>query len=221
MTTETPAEKYYDLLASRYDDLTKDNGAWTPPTQVAKVLSRCTQPRDKVLIVGIGTGKDLSGLPNHSTQFVEGVDISRLMLDECAKKYPTVTLHHGEFMTFTGFARSTYDLIICSGTLEFIADFDGFFLKCARLLAPKGILLLTYEPVIYGHAWQNDTESDTMGINTEKAGFVGFKTFRRSLHQYAVATLRAKLRTTEHFSFIAYKKSSVDIIYNFAVCQGK
>jgi ubiquinone/menaquinone biosynthesis C-methylase UbiE len=221
MTAETPAEKYYDLLASRYDDATKVNSAWSPPTQVAKALSRFTQPLDNVLIVGIGTGADLSALPDFATQFVEGVDISRLMLDKCAKKYPTVTLHHGEFMTFTGFARSAYDLIICSGTLEFIADFDGFFLKCARLLAPNGALLLTYEPVIYGHAWQNDAESDTMGVNAEKAGFAGFRTFRRSLHQYAVASLGAKLETIEHFSFIAYKKENVDIIYNFAVCQRK
>lgn len=219
MTTELSAEKYYDLLASRYDEATKSNSTWSPPSQVAKALSGFNQPRDNVLIVGIGTGSDLPALQDFATQFIEGIDISRLMLDECAKKYPTVILHHGEFMTYTNFARSAYDLIICSGTLEFIADFDGFFLKCARLLAPEGALLLTYEPVIYGHAWQNDAESDTMGINAEKAGFVGFKTFRRTLHQYDVATLGAKLQTTEHFSFIAYKKASVDIIYNFAICK--
>ena len=184
MTTEKLAEKYYDLLASRYDDAARESSTWFPPSQVAKALSEFTQPRDNVLIVGIGTGIDLPALPDFATQFIEGIDISRLMLDECAKKYPTVTLHHGDFMTFTKFTRSAYDLIICSGTLEFIADFDGFFLKCARLLAPNGALVLTYEPVIYGHAWQNDAESDTTGINAEKAGFVGFKTFRRTLHQY-------------------------------------
>lgn len=221
MTTEISAEKYYDLLASRYDDATKVTSAWSPPSQVAKALSRFTQPRNNVLIIGIGTGKDLSVLPNFATHFVEGVDISRLMLDECAKKFPTVTLRHGDFMTFAGFARSAYDLIICSGTLEFISDFEGFFLKCARLLAPNGALLLTYEPVIHGHVWQNDAESDTVGINAEKARFAGFKTFRRTLHQYDVATLRAKLETIEHFSFIAYRKANIDIIYNFAVCQRK
>lgn len=219
MNTTKLAETYYDLLAAKYDEATLKDGAWTPPTQVARALERMSQDLDSVLIIGVGTGHDLSALPYPSSMSVEGIDVSQKMLDICETKYPWVKLHYGDFMTFCNFAKPKYDLLVCSGTLEFIPNFAGFFERCASLLSPEGALLLTYEPVIYGHQWQKDAEADTLGESAEKYNLVGFKTYRRTIHEYEIATKTAGLSTTEHYAFVSYKKAEVDIIYHFAVCQ--
>jgi ubiquinone/menaquinone biosynthesis C-methylase UbiE len=219
MTTTELAEKYYDLLAPRYDSATLAEGAWTPPDQISGALARLSQPKDSILFIGIGTGHDLKSLTDLSQLWIEGIDLSNEMLKVCAGKYPSAKLHQADFMAFNGFTRSAFDVIVCSGTLEFIPDFNGFFRKCHMLLNDGGALMLTYEPVIYGHKWQKDAESDTLGEVAAKAGFTGFKTYRRSLQQFAFACHGAGLKTSEHFSFVSYKKSEIEIIYNFAVCE--
>ncbi len=219
MSKNTLVEQYYDNLASRYDTATMADGAWSPPTQVAKAIERLSQSFDSVFVIGIGTGHDLSVLPTEKPLVVEGIDVSREMLEICRGKYPSAILHHGDFMKESAYSKEKYDLIVCSGTLEFIEDFEGFFEKCSSMLNDKGAMLLTYEPIVFGHQWQKDFESDTLGEKAEESGFSGFKTYRRSIFQYQQATESANLSTIEHYSFVSYKKSDVDIVYNFAVCQ--
>ncbi len=65
------------------------------------------------------------------------------MVAKAYSKFQDVQLHHGDFMKFVGFKLSSYDLIICSGTLEFISDYYGFFVKCSELLSKYGELIVT------------------------------------------------------------------------------
>jgi len=212
-------EKYYDRLSQRYDEATEKEGAWTPPMQLAQALRRLQQPYRSLLAIGVGTGRDLSSLDPLAPVEMEGIDISQHMLAICEKKYPGIKLHKGNFMTYDKFCRPQFDVIVCSGTLEFIPEFESFFGKCATMLSENGTLLATYEPLIFGHAWQQDAESDTMGALAEKSGFIGFRTFRRSAYQFEQAILKAGLQAVEHYSFVAYKKLESDIIYNFAACK--
>ena len=124
---KNPVEKYYDKLAPIYDQATAELGAWTPPGYVAKELKALGKKYDKALIVGVGTGQDIETLDLIGVAKIEAVDVSGKMLATAASKFPKVFFRKGDFMDIENFKENNYDLIVCSGTLEFVADFAGFF----------------------------------------------------------------------------------------------
>ena len=219
MNERSPAESFYDKLAARYDRETFAPEAWTPPEHVAHATAKVANV-DSVLIIGVGTGQDIDALGTHAPAHIEGIDVSGEMLALCRAKHPRVLLHHADFMTFNGLLRQKYNLIVCSGTLEFIEDFEGFFVRCSQLLAPQGMMIITYEPLIPDHALQSKHESETVSERSSKFGIKDFKTYRRSFDQFSNAIARATLQLHEHYDFVAYRKLETDIIYHFVVLKG-
>jgi len=213
---KNPVEQYYDKLAGIYDEATSKPGAWTPPAYVKEELERNRRTYGTVLIVGVGTGKDIAVLKSVGAAHIEGIDVSKRMVEQATRKFPETHLHHGDFMKFNRFKLSSYDLIICSGTLEFISDFSGFFVMCSKLLSVSGDLILTYEPIVLGHKLQYEAQTELSPELSKKWGIRGFMTYRHSFNDFLVNINKIGLRLENYFEFISYRKLETDIIYHFA-----
>ncbi len=213
---KNPVEKYYDKLAPVYDQATAGPGAWTPPGYIAKELKAIGKKYDKALIVGVATGQDIETLDSIGVVKIDAVDVSGKMLAIAALKFPKVSFQKGDFMLLEDFKENSYDLIVCSGTLEFVADFEGFFEKCFKLLKKGGDLIVTYEPIILNHKIQREESSELGSEISKDWGILGFVTHRHSPEEFLAVSQKAGFALQKAFKFIAYKKLGEDIIYNFA-----
>jgi predicted TPR repeat methyltransferase len=212
----TPASLYYDKIAAVYDQATSPQGAWTPPGVVAREALKADKGGD-ILIIGVGTGQDIEAFKAGPQRALEGIDISEKMVQLCRAKYPRAKIHHGDFMGFEGLDKSSYEMIICSGTLEFIADLEGFLRKCAGLLSRQGSLILTYEPLIPGHSLQSSARSLTVENPQSKLYTEEFYTYRRDFQTFQTAASQAGLHIATHYDFVSYRKAEVEIVYKLVV----
>ncbi len=211
-----PAAAYYNELSSIYDETTSVSGVWTPPEFIKNEILCCNANHTSALVIGVGTGQDLEALITKKIPHIEGIDISSGML-ECAKsKFPNVHFNEGDFITYDAFERQKYDLIICSGTLEFIPDFSTFFKKSSQMLSTSGQMILTYEPLIHNHKIQQNPQSETVPIGASKWYVPDFMTYRRPLDMFLKNIKENNLALEHFFEFIAYRKLDTDIIYHLA-----
>lgn len=216
---KSSTEIYYDKLSEVYDAATGVANAWSPPSYVAAAINSLKGQRESLLIAGFGTGRDLEAIGTGLYAHVEGVDISEGMLNVARVKFPVVDLHHCDFMEFSGFLRNSYDTIICSGTAEFIQNFEGFLTKCHSLLKVGGHLVLTYEPQILNHTVQAELSSSTVSERSSDWGIEGSITYRRPLGQFLNITTSLNFGLIDFFEFVSYRKLEVDVIYHFAVLK--
>lgn len=211
-------EIYYDTLAQRYDELTAPVGAWNAPVQTANAITKFN-PGASSLIIGIGTGLDVAPLVLAGATHIEGVDLSQSMLDKCKIKYPSLRLHHADFMREFTPDLASFDSLVCSGTSEFIPDISGFFNKCAFLMNPGAHLFFTFEPVIDYHAIQKKSCSIPLSTATGKPAPVDFTTYRRPLFYILGLCRENKLEPVFHSEYVTQRKSENDVIYHLLVLR--
>jgi ubiquinone/menaquinone biosynthesis C-methylase UbiE len=211
-----PVAQYYDRFSDVYDEASSVHGAWTPPEFMKQEIIAFKHKIHTALIVGIGTGHDIEALKLKQIKHIEGIDISSGMLAKAKVKHPEIILHHADFITYDNFKKEKYDLIICSGTVEFIPDFSGFFEKISHMLTKNGRLLLTYEPVILNHAIQKDRQSETVPTTSSHLYVPGFMNYRRPVTEFLEQVKKNNFTLENFFEFVAYRKKNIDIIYHFA-----
>jgi predicted TPR repeat methyltransferase len=210
------AEKYYDALANLYDAATAPEGAWMSPLYIATEVTRLETTPASALIIGVGTGLDIPPLLAKKIPHIEAIDISGNMIATAHAKFPKLSYHHADFMKHENFKLPCYDLIICSGTLEFLADFLGFFQKASCLLSQDGTLLVTYEPLIAGHKVQQDMHSTQLSERIAELKNLPLTTYRHTITDLLTACGVSGLTLTKHFEYISYRKMDADMIYHFA-----
>jgi len=101
----------------------------------------------KILDVGCGSGELALGLAKRGNH-VFGIDISSKMLELCRQLLEKNNLsHRAFFQTMEAgslvFPDECFDIIICSGVVQYIDDEDTFFNEIRRILMPDGFLILT------------------------------------------------------------------------------
>lgn len=209
-------EIYYDTLAQQYDEVTAPTGVWNTPAQAASAISKF-DPGKSSLIVGIGTGLDVAPLLLAGTTYIEGVDLSQLMLKRCRDKYPSLFLHHSDFLGEFTPKLASFDSLVCSGTSEFIQDISGFFKKCASMMNHGAYLFFTFEPIIECHEVQKNTVSIPSLTATGTPAPTDFITHRRHLLDILSLSGENNLRLVFHSEYVSYKKGPTDIIYHLLV----
>ena len=120
------AEAFYDKFASTYDAATA-YPAWKPPRHIVNELTKIKKLFKTAFVIGVGTGQDIEALAAYNIYHLEGIDLSESMINIARQKYPLTLFHHSDFIAFKGFRLNQYDMIICSGVLEFIPFFAEFF----------------------------------------------------------------------------------------------
>lgn len=102
--------------------------------------SRLTYQKGKVLLVGCGSGDEMSILAkNHQAV---GMDISPVAIYKSKKKYPHFKYVLGDAQKMP-FKKSEFDCLVCSEVIEHLADEAKFLKEAHRVLKPKGRLILT------------------------------------------------------------------------------
>lgn len=216
MDKHSATELYYDSLAELYDSATSKVGAWNAPLEVREAL-KIVGHASSALIIGVGTGQDIEGLNGLHVKHIEGVDLSVRMLDICRAKYPSIILHQADFMSEVSLTIPQYDLIVCSGTSEFISDVRALFSKCASLLTKGGCLLFTFEPLIDHHSIQSEPQSLSRTSATGNAPAHAFITYRRRLFEILEIASSNSLIPIFHKEYVSYRKGDVDIIYHLVL----
>lgn len=139
----------YDLYAERYDDVKNYYHEYEHLLLARPIMGAITPHKSPlVLDVATGTGRLPLALLNHSDfqGHVIGVDLSRRMLSVAAYKSQS----YGERISLLWtpaedlpFADSTFDVVACLESLEFMRNPQRVLGEMARVLRPGGVLLVT------------------------------------------------------------------------------
>jgi SAM-dependent methyltransferase len=127
---------HFDQLAEHWDRYLKYNAYYHRSEHA--LFRTYIQPGATVLELGCATGNLLASV--QPAQGI-GVDISRRMIAEAVRKHPHLTFVEADAVFFDSDLR--FDYIIVNRLLEYLADIQGLFQTCSRLLKPRGRLLVS------------------------------------------------------------------------------
>ncbi|MCI0563673.1 MAG: class I SAM-dependent methyltransferase [Nitrososphaera sp.] len=218
----TGAEKYYDLLASVYDEATEASGSWNPPDIIYESIKAKVSIHSRILDIGIGTGLSIDKIYNSGIyKAIYGVDVSAKMLNVCKHKYPNAKLTHISSIVDIGSIDEHFDIVIGSGTLEFIEDIDLLVQQVRCKQKKDGVFAFTYEPIIYFHTYQKDRKSLTVPDKSSSLYVQDFYTYRHEPYEILKLLDKNNYQVTRDSEFIAYKKGEEEIIYHVvvAICK--
>jgi SAM-dependent methyltransferase len=137
------AERFFDAIAGRYDR------EYALPASLSKarmrrVLDGLPPGPARLLDLGVGTGRELPALLDAGYE-PTGVDVSREMLDRCARRSRPVPLVRADFWGALPFADQTFEAALAlHGTLSHPpadTSLRSLGTELARVLRPAGVLL--------------------------------------------------------------------------------
>jgi SAM-dependent methyltransferase len=136
------AKRFFDAIARRYDRVYALGGP-TSRARLARVLE-AIRGRRRVLVLGVGTGRELPALLDAGHEPV-GVELSSEMIALCNKRARTVPIATADFFAPLPFADASFDAAIAlHGTLAHpprataLADLAR---ELARVLASPGVFV--------------------------------------------------------------------------------
>lgn len=107
----------------------------------------------RALDLGCGTG--LCGtLLQPLVEVLDGVDLSRAMLDETRKLGVYRTLTHADIVSFLESPQEKADLVVAADVFIYVGDLHRVFQSVRRLLAPDGCFAFTVEAPTQGDDFQ-------------------------------------------------------------------
>ncbi len=98
----------------------------------------------RILDIGCGPGRIADALRNNRAEYF-GMDISPEMIEVCRRSFGRESRFRfliGE-MERLGFARESFDAVLCLGVLEYILDVPAALREVTRVLKPDGFLIAT------------------------------------------------------------------------------
>ena len=115
---------------------------------VLSLLQSTTAPKGiTVHDVGCGTGvimEEIDGINN----YIIGIDLSHKMLQEAKKRIESNKVNLFGFVRCDAenlpFKDKIFDAIVGMGLMEYLQDREGFYTETGRVIAEKGIIILTF-----------------------------------------------------------------------------
>ena len=126
----------YDAGASTYDQRQGGPVERRRTARIEEPLLTAARGRDRVLELGVGTGRLLAQVP---ARVAIGVDISAAMLAEAARKRLAVLRADAHRLPF---ADASFDAILAGGGVFRYLDTDLALEECARVLVVGGTLAI-------------------------------------------------------------------------------
>jgi len=110
--------------------------------RVCELLEECRG--GKVLDIGCGPGVMVEYLTGKGFE-VFGADISKEMVSRAKERYSYLKNCHFSVgkAEDLNFPDSYFDVVICMGVIEYIADGEAAISEMARVLKPEGVLIVT------------------------------------------------------------------------------
>jgi SAM-dependent methyltransferase len=135
------ARAFFDAIARRYDRAYAPD-ARTTRERVARVATYFA-PGARLLDLGVGTGRELSLLQDLGFR-PTGVDLSKEMLERCARRARPVPLVEADFWEPLPFDAASFDGVLAlHGTLAHPPSLEAYAAlgaEIARLLAPGDLV---------------------------------------------------------------------------------
>jgi len=103
-----------------------------------KYFARGQRLYEKILIVGCGSGKDLS----ITTRKIVGIDISSIAIEKVKRQRPQNTYLVADACDLP-FSNNLFDCAVCSEVIEHVTDSDKLVFELQRVLREKGTLVIT------------------------------------------------------------------------------
>lgn len=144
---------YYNDVATRYYEEHFKNPNDYPTLlyrqmHILQMLESAKVSKDAwVLDAGCGTGDLLKEMHTLGYSRLAGIDISDSMI-AIAKDRCSAGVKEGKIQVQTGsvlelpFENATFDIVICSGLVEYLSDDEGWTAEVKRVLKSGGILIL-------------------------------------------------------------------------------
>ena len=196
----TKSESYTGWV---YDIAYSDKDYAGEAAAVASVIRERCPSAASLLDVGCGTGKHLEQFAD-LFEDVEGLDLTRSLLDEAERRLPQLTFHRGDMRTFD--LGRTFDAVICLfsaiGHLLTLEELEQACATMARHLEPGGVLVI--EPWLAPDVWDEDhlhmLTVDQPDVKLARATLPGTRGDNREISvldfTYLVAT-RGRIETVE------------------------
>lgn len=137
------AQRYFAENAARWDEI---RSLYTSEAEVeAAIVEAAGEARERIVDLGAGAGRMLTLLAGKARSAV-GLDLSRQMLTIARGKVADAglaacDLRHGDILD-TGLPGGSADLVVVHQVLHYLADPAAAVREAARLVAPKGRLLI-------------------------------------------------------------------------------
>ena len=220
-------ELYYDKLSGVYDKESV-KGKWEPPNEINKTLLQYRLVKSKLAILdlGTGTGQSVKSFIGKDCE-IYVVDISHKMLQMAKQKYPTVKTFKYDLssgLEGLGFRRKSFDLIIASGTLEFVNHIKRFVYGASKLLRPEGYFIFTYEVLLRNHNLQKSkVQYNASGYIKNPPNNTRFKLYRIEKEVVTKTLNKAKFEIIRHYKFRAFLKGpeKFPVFYNLVLAKNK
>jgi SAM-dependent methyltransferase len=138
------AGEFFDAIAGRYER------AYALPaelsrTRMKRVLAELPPAPAAVLDLGVGTGRELAALQDAGYE-PTGLDVSRAMLDRCARRSRPVPLLEADFWQPLRLEDASFDAAVAlHGTLAHPPDdaaLPALAREIARVVRPEGVWLV-------------------------------------------------------------------------------
>lgn len=129
----------YDAGAATYDARQGDPATRRRTARIEAPLLAAVRGRDRVLELGVGTGRLLAQVAHAGARVAIGVDVSAAMLAEAARKRLAVLRADAHHLPF---AAARFDAILAGGGVFRYLDTDAALAECARVLTGGGVLAI-------------------------------------------------------------------------------
>ena len=157
---------------NKYKELRENENNANDLEEKPEMLSLMPDLKGKrVLDLGCGYGNLCKTCADLGAEYVKGVDISKLMLDEAVHNcvdYNNITF---ELLNLDNLDKlnEKYDVVVSSLVMHYIEDFDKLCSNVNNLLNKDGIFLFSQEHPIFtanmnGVTWQTDIDNNVTNI---------------------------------------------------------
>ena len=209
----TDPQNIYDQpeFFAGYSQMERFGAGWTRALEQPLFLAALPDPSGlRALDLGCGAGQLSFHLAQAGAAEVIAIDISETMLGlaRTERSHPRVT-YRLEAIEDVRFGPATFDLIVSSLALHYVADYRGLVQRIAEWLTPGGVLVYSTEHPIYtgrlpGEGWVLDERGQPVGWQIdnyfdegprEERWFVeGVRKYHRTLSSLLDGLLEAGLR---------------------------
>jgi ubiquinone/menaquinone biosynthesis C-methylase UbiE len=188
----------YSAWASTYDNSFVGEGMSAAVVVEIDLVNKYVKPRktDHILDIGCGTGRITEQLYK-ATKSVDGVDISREMIEVAKGKLPKVNFLVANIEEGLPFESNTYDKIVSSLVFQFIDDINISFNEIYRVLKAGGEAIITTF-VSDGNLDWNDVDYVNERTSTIPSGSVGGVSIFRPLNDFLISAKEAGFSSTEY-----------------------
>jgi predicted TPR repeat methyltransferase len=136
-------EGLFDQYAASFDEHLVARLGYRTPELLAALLP-AGRRFDAALDLGCGTGL-MAPLLQPRTGAIDGVDLSRQMLDKARALAIYRELRHADVAEFLRLTDRRYDLVVAADVFVYVGALDAVFDGIARVLAPDGLFLFSVE----------------------------------------------------------------------------